>query len=180
VTDVAIARSRRNGAYFERYANRADASVIEPPRAVEPDEIPELRPIGVARDYPELHFWLRQVAESRAISRETIDDISGLQPGYSAKLLAPVPKKALGRVSMGPLFGSLGLLLVVCEDPRQLARVSARYVRRDEKSAHAAEDCMEQIIRHRIYQRQRRAAIKAWKTRRANAEQSVRRKRRKA
>ena len=78
------------------------------------------------RNYQELHLALRERAEQLGVSRLTIDDVSGLPSGYSAKLLAPVPIKRLGPLSFGLMLQALGLKLVVVEDREALARVKSR------------------------------------------------------
>lgn len=95
----------------------------------------EPRQIAVVRSYDELIAALRARASELAISRETIDAVSGLQSGYSGKLLAAVPIKGLGKTSLGPMLGALGLSLVVVEDLEMLARVRARLT--ESKSANA-------------------------------------------
>jgi hypothetical protein len=84
------------------------------------------RTLGVARDYAQLHALLRQRAEALNISRETIDQISGLPIGYSGTILAPARRKNLGPISLGAMLGALGLALVVVEDPDALARIKSR------------------------------------------------------
>jgi hypothetical protein len=103
---------------------------------------PQLRPIAIAREYGELINALRDRAEELNVSRETLDAVSGLQSGYTAKLL--VGLKGLGRVSLGPLLGSMGVVLVVMEDPIALAKVRDRLVPRCPQghSAHGG------IVRH--------------------------------
>lgn len=82
------------------------------------------------RDYPDLVQALRSRRDALNISHETIDSISGLQPGYTSKLLAPKPIKNLGPMSLGSLLGALGLKLVAVEDMEQTERVSARWQKR--------------------------------------------------
>jgi hypothetical protein len=96
---------------------------------------PELRPLALVREYPELVEALRARAEELNVSRETIDSVSGLQSGYSAKLLSQV--KGVGRVSLGPLLGSLGLVIILAEDPAALAKVRDRLVPRFPQGCHA-------------------------------------------
>jgi hypothetical protein len=90
------------------------------------------------RDYIDLQLALRDRAAELNISRLCIDEVSGLQHGYSAKLLSVPPIKCLGRTSLGPLLQALGLKLIVAEDPEALAKVSRRLVpkgRGDTRSA---------------------------------------------
>jgi hypothetical protein len=53
------------------------------------------RVLGEAIEYGDLHEILRSRSEELGASRETLDAVSGLQSGYTAKLLSPVPRKAL-------------------------------------------------------------------------------------
>jgi hypothetical protein len=54
-----------------------------------------------------LQSALRQRAEQLDVSRATIDNVSGLVIGYSAKLLSEPPTRGLGPVSFGALTGAL-------------------------------------------------------------------------
>jgi hypothetical protein len=81
-----------------------------------------------------LRLALRSRADALNISRETLDEISGLQEGYSGKLLAPTPIKNLGDLSLSLLLASLGLRLVLIEDPAALERVQNRLVPRNTKA----------------------------------------------
>ncbi|MBB4378228.1 hypothetical protein [Bradyrhizobium sp. SBR1B] len=73
------------------------------------------------RNMPELVEALRARRDELNISHETIDAISGVQPGYTSKILAGI--KNLGPMSFGALLGALGLAVVVVEDPQAAARV---------------------------------------------------------
>jgi hypothetical protein len=53
-----------------------------------------------------------------------IDDAAGLPSGYTGEVLTPAQFRGIGRISLGPLFGALGLALAVVEDPEALARVA--------------------------------------------------------
>lgn len=76
----------------------------------------EPRQIAVVREYSELVDALRARALELNVSRSEIDAVSGLQSGYAAKLLAPVPIRNIGPMSFGPLLQALGLSLIVVED----------------------------------------------------------------
>jgi len=67
-------------------------------------------------DYSELVNALRDRAIEMRISRLDIDEISGLQSGYSSKLLSLQPAKIFGPISMGPMLEVLGLRVVLVED----------------------------------------------------------------
>jgi hypothetical protein len=87
--------------------------------------------IAEVRSWNDLHAAFRARAESLNVSRLVLDELSGLQSGYASKLLAPVPMRHFGRVSLGAMLGALGLKLVVQEDKEALARVAGRLVGRE-------------------------------------------------
>jgi hypothetical protein len=66
------------------------------------------------------------------VSRECLDDVSGLPAFYVAKLLGPKRLKHIGMISLGPLLGALGLKLLVIEDPKTTKRYAPRRRRRVE------------------------------------------------
>jgi hypothetical protein len=86
------------------------------------------RHLAVCRSYQELIAALRMRVAELGAAGETIDDVAGLPLRYTMKLLAPIPVKALGRTSMGPLLGALGLKLVVVEDAEALEKIRRRLV----------------------------------------------------
>ncbi len=86
----------------------------------------EPRQIATVRDYDGLIEALRARALEIGATREAIDEVGGLQKGYAAKVLAPSAVKGLGRMSMGPVLGALGLMLVVVEDVAAMAKYSSR------------------------------------------------------
>jgi hypothetical protein len=90
----------------------------------------EPRQIAVVRSYDELLAALRARAHELDVSRETLDAITGLQNGYSGKLLSAVPVKTLGRISMGPMLTAMGVALVVIEDLETLQRMEKRLKKR--------------------------------------------------
>jgi hypothetical protein len=83
------------------------------------------------RSWNELQVALRQRAETLDVSRELLDDLTGLQSGYCAKLLSPKPVRRIGRVSLGALLGALGLKLILAEDREQMEKIKTRLVRRE-------------------------------------------------
>lgn len=90
----------------------------------------EPRTFGTVRSYDDLIEVLRNAVTARGITFSTIDEVSGLQSGYSAKLLAPVPTKHLGPMSLGSLLGAIGVQLVAVADDAQMARVHGRHEKR--------------------------------------------------
>ena len=89
-----------------------------------------MRRIAVVHDYAGLVSALRERAEALNISNMTIDLTSGLQSGYTGKVLSLRPKRQLGRLSLGLMLSTLGVQLVMVEDPEQLARMRPRLVKR--------------------------------------------------
>ena len=82
--------------------------------------------LAIVRCYDDLRAALRDRAEVRQFSRETLDEIAGLADGHSGHILAAKPTKRLGLVSMGPLLGALGVALAVIEDPAAMAKIEKR------------------------------------------------------
>lgn len=73
---------------------------------------------------------LRTAQVERELSYELLDAVSGLQNGYTAKILGPLQSKRLGPVSTFPLLGALGKALAIVDDPEQIAAVQGRWVKR--------------------------------------------------
>ena len=93
------------------------------------------RQIATVHDYDGLIAAIRARSDELQITRETLDDASGLHGGYCGKLLSPIPIKTLGHVSLGPILGALGLALIVVEDLRRSARSAPRLVKRERARA---------------------------------------------
>jgi hypothetical protein len=92
---------------------------------------PPAPPIEIT-DYNSLHAMLRARAEALNISRETIDHITGLQPGMSSKLLSLNQIRRLGLMSLGPMLNALCVKLIAVPDDEAFARNKSRYVKRDD------------------------------------------------
>jgi hypothetical protein len=84
--------------------------------------------IGCANEYLDLIGLLRARKRELDISFETLDSVSGLPAGYSAKLLSKNPSRSIGLRSCGPLLQTLGVRVAVVVDPEALARVAKRLV----------------------------------------------------
>jgi hypothetical protein len=91
----------------------------------------------------ELLDAIRARRDALNISHETIDAISGLQPGYAGKLLAPKPIRNLGPMSFGALLGALGLAVVVVEDSERVSHLAKRWQprKRPQKLAPLSSPC---------------------------------------
>jgi len=87
-------------------------------------------PLAIVHDMDELVAALRARRDELQVTFLTLDKVSGVQTGYSAKLLGPGRVKKLGAMSLGCLLGALGLRLIVEVDPEQFARVQSRLVKR--------------------------------------------------
>ena len=91
------------------------------------------RQLAIIKTYDELISAFRARADELQITRETIDAVSGLQCGYSGKLLGNAPIRQLGKVSLGPMLQTLGLALVVVEDLAALQRIEKQPAQRARK-----------------------------------------------
>jgi hypothetical protein len=85
-----------------------------------------LVPLAVIRSYDDLLMVARARMAALNITFEVLDSVSGVQLGYSAKLISGRTRRRFGNVSLAAVFGGLGLQLVVCEDPAALAQIQHR------------------------------------------------------
>lgn len=99
----------------------------------------EPRQLAVVREYGELVAALRDRAEELDVARETLDEVTGLQTGYCAKLLAPVPVRSIGPASLGPLLQALGVALIVVEDLSDFEKIERRLRKRLRKDDYATD-----------------------------------------
>ena len=90
------------------------------------------------RSHDDLHKAFREAVEAMGVSCELLDEISGLQGGYVAKLLAPVPIRKIGPVSFDALLGATGKMLVMVDDPEALARIANRLKPRNKSQVRAS------------------------------------------
>lgn len=84
------------------------------------------RLLGEIWSYEDLHRVMRARANELQLSRETIDAIAGVQPGYAAKLLSPRPMKKLGSLSMSLIFPALGMKLIAVVDEEKTRDLQGR------------------------------------------------------
>lgn len=87
--------------------------------------------VQMIRSMEELLAALRARRDELQITHERLDDVAGWPSGYAGKLLAPEPIKNLGWMSLGLALDSLGIALVVVENPEQIRLVKGRWVRRE-------------------------------------------------
>jgi hypothetical protein len=83
-------------------------------------------------DYDSLLKLLRARADELQISRSTLDHISGLPDGFSAKLLSLNKLRRIGMQSLGPMLDALCLRLVAVPDVAAFERNRSRMVKRDD------------------------------------------------
>jgi len=79
--------------------------------------------LGEARSYEDIRQALILRADELNISRETLDDASGLPDGFSSKVLSPEGQKSLGPATLGPMLGGLAVKLLIVPDEEQLTRL---------------------------------------------------------
>lgn len=86
---------------------------------------------GVANDYDGMIEIVRYRVDELQTTHEQIDAVSGLHGGYSGKILAPVPIKSMGKVSLGPMLQTLGLALIVVRDDEAFQKIKDRLAKRE-------------------------------------------------
>jgi hypothetical protein len=72
-----------------------------------------LRRLAICRSYADLPHAIRRYCERKGITRQRLDQRTGLADGHSAKLLAPSAVRVLGRISLGLVLDALELELVL-------------------------------------------------------------------
>jgi hypothetical protein len=77
-------------------------------------------------DYSGLVNACRDRSEQMELSRLELDAQSGLCDGHSDKILRPRAEKKFGIMSLGAILQTLGLILVIVEDPVARDRTLAR------------------------------------------------------
>ena len=98
----------------------------------------DLKPLGLARDYYELHELLRARVAELGIKLDSVDDAGMLPDGQASKLLALVPRKSvLGALTLGSILQALGLALVVVADPKAVAYAERKWERRGPSAVRA-------------------------------------------
>jgi hypothetical protein len=81
---------------------------------------------AVIRNYADLIAALRARKEALDISLATIEAVGGLTLGHAGKLLSPKPSKGLGEISLALVLQTLGVKLVLVEDPQAAAKLRPR------------------------------------------------------
>ena len=78
------------------------------------------------KTYKHLVDALRRRSAALGMSREALDAAAPLQPGYAGKLLAPIPVRALGHLTLGPVLMALGVKILLVEDTETIKRITQR------------------------------------------------------
>jgi hypothetical protein len=92
---------------------------------------PNTRILAEFSDYPGLLNAVRSRVNELAINGERFDEYAGLPRGYLSKLIGAHPIRSLGRISMGPVFGALGIRCIIVEDPIATTRLKSRLTPRN-------------------------------------------------
>lgn len=87
--------------------------------------------LAECKSYDELQIALRERWQELRITNEAVDELSGVQSGYSSKVLGPNPTKQLGPVSWA-LLPVLGVKLIVVDDAEARSAMQGRYVPKTE------------------------------------------------
>lgn len=84
----------------------------------------------VVTDFEGLHEAFRDRVEDLEVTRQELDAVSGLQPGYSAKLLCDPPIKSIGKQSLPKMLKATGMALVLVIDDERFAPIKAQMSKR--------------------------------------------------
>ena len=90
--------------------------------------------LGTVRSYSDLHEIMRNRADELEITRDALDELAGLQTGYSGKVLAPRPIRRIiprsNDLVLGLMLPALGMKLIAVVDEEALERIKNRRVKR--------------------------------------------------
>jgi len=86
---------------------------------------------AMIRSMSDLLAALRSRRDELQLTNATIDAIAGWPDFYAAKLFSPEPIRNLGWQSFGLALDSMGVALILIENPEQVRLVSRRWVRRE-------------------------------------------------
>jgi hypothetical protein len=82
----------------------------------------------VVTDMEGLQEAVRDRAEDLNTTRESLDEASGLQPGYCGKILCHPPMRALGPKSLPAILKATGMVMVLVIDDERFAPIRANLV----------------------------------------------------
>ena len=107
------------------YTMRAHSSQVDYAPTASP------KPIGEWRTVDELVTLLRRRADDLNVTRNGIDEVTGLPGGYTGKVLSPEGTgKKMGMRSMELLIAALGLTMLAVENPEAMRRFTSRIEKR--------------------------------------------------
>ena len=92
--------------------------------------LPDVPRDAVIHSMSELLEALRARRDELELTHERLDDIAGWPSGYAGKLLEPEPIKNPGWQSLGWALDSMGVALIMIENPDQVRLVSRRWIKR--------------------------------------------------
>lgn len=112
--------------------------------------------LGEVRSYDDLHAVLRQRAADLELSRDGIDHVVGLQPGYAAKILGPKQIRKIGAGTMRDFLEGLGVKLIAVVDDEAVARHASMIARHRATTVYhpappVPAEKVEQIVTERIH-----------------------------
>jgi hypothetical protein len=87
------------------------------------------------RSYADLLAAVRERMAELQLSHLSVDELSGVQVGYSSKIIGPRPSRTFGPVSFS-IFGALALRVTVEVDEEQAERMRHRWVPKETGSPH--------------------------------------------
>jgi hypothetical protein len=122
-------RPVRRGVFVDPCRSASALAEALPGRAV----LPEPRIIGKITSEEDLRLLLRERADAVNLSRERIDEIAGISKGLTGTLLAEHGARELSLLTGPAVAGALGCVLILAEDPDQVARVCGRWKPRDRR-----------------------------------------------
>jgi hypothetical protein len=92
--------------------------------------------IATVTDYAGFVSAVRSWIEQLGTTFESIEHVSGIQPGYLTKLICSTPTRTFSRVSLGATLGALCLRMQLVVDTERLQRMQPRLTVR-KKQLHA-------------------------------------------
>lgn len=110
------------------------------------------RLLATVQDYDGLVAALRNRAGELGLTFELIDLVAGFTARYASKVLGPSKTKNIGRMSFDALLGTLGLKVVLIEDPEALAKVQGRFQERHSSKAQGSGEArLGKMTLNRVY-----------------------------
>ena len=90
----------------------------------------EPRVIAEISEYDEFTAAIRKCIYELDTNYECVEELSGIQDHYLAKLIAKSPVRGFGPATLGPTLGALGLKLLLAVDSEKLAKMRRRFTPR--------------------------------------------------